>query len=114
MTNKERIQELNDKATQMLLFLSFAIVGAATVNPDKLSAPAAASHLRGAIHWWVWAVFPVLFGVLPLKDFWWSWLPWTEEGWYWFLRWAKIVALFGAVVLSAVGAFQFLGAVTDP
>jgi hypothetical protein len=111
---KERIKELNDKATQMLLFLSFAIVGAATVNADKLPAPAAAAHVRLAISWWVRAVFPVLFGVLPLKDFWWSKLRWSQHGWFSFLLWAKVVFLWAAVLLSAWGAVHFLRAVIDP
>ncbi len=35
---RKRIKELNEKASQMLLFLSFAIVGAATVKQTSLSA----------------------------------------------------------------------------
>jgi hypothetical protein len=31
----DRIKELNDKATQLLLFLSFAMVAAVTLRPDR-------------------------------------------------------------------------------
>jgi hypothetical protein len=110
---RERIKELNEKATQMLLFLSFAIVGAATVNADKLS-PAAAAHVRLAISWWVRAIFPVLLGVLPLKDLWCPKLWWSQHGWFTFLLWAKIAFLWAAVALSVWGAYHFLQAMIDP
>ncbi len=51
----------------MLLFLSFAIVGAATVNADHLGAKP--DLMRSVMLWWACAVFPVLVAVLPLKDF---------------------------------------------
>ena len=109
---KDRINELNAKATQMLAFLSFAIVGAATVEGQKLVTNTVL--VRAAIKWWVLAMFPVLFGVLPVKDFWGKWLPWSERSWLQFMRWLKVFAMIGAVGLSAQGAYRFLQAVLHP
>jgi hypothetical protein len=38
---EKRIEELGNKSTQLLLFLTFAIVGAATLNPGEHSKPPA-------------------------------------------------------------------------
>ena len=109
---KQRINELNEKATQMLVFLSFAIIGAATVDGEKLVTNTVL--VRAAIKWWVFAMFPVLFGVLPVKDFWGKWLPWSERSWLQCMRWLKVLAMIGAVGLSARGAYRFLEAVLHP
>ncbi len=102
----KRIKELNDKASQMLLFLSFAIVGAATVNAEKLPADPVLVHW--AMQLWVWAVFPVLIGVLPLKE-----VRWKNKGWYDLVRRIKVRVMQAAVVLSLLGAVQFLRALWD-
>jgi len=101
---RARIGELNEKSTQMLLFLSFAIVGAATLNAHEL--PANPALVRCAIWWWMVAVFPVLVGVLPAKEFWRS-----QRRWYRGLVWLKFVVLWAAVLLSAMGALQLVRAV---
>ena len=62
--------------------------------------------VRAATWWWMLAVFPVLLGVLPVKD-----MRWNDRAWYRFLVWAKFVLLWLAVTLSAVGAIQFLRSV---
>jgi hypothetical protein len=65
-----RINELSTKSTQLLLFLTFAIVGAATLGTSQSSADQ--TLVRGATWWWILAVFPVLLGVLPVKAFKWN------------------------------------------
>jgi len=99
-----RINELGNKSTQLLLFLTFAILGAATL----MTRDGAAQErlVRAAAWWWMWAVFPVLLGVLPVKDF-----NWNNRRWYRFLVYAKCVLLWGSVILSGIGAIQFLRAV---
>jgi cytochrome bd-type quinol oxidase subunit 2 len=96
---EERIKELNEKATQMLLFLSFAIVAAATVDAHT----ADPDHVRSAMAWWVLAVFPVLLAVAPLKDSWWK-----NEHAYGNLRNFKVWSLRLAIAFSLFGAVQFL------
>ena len=73
-----RINELSSKSTQLLLFLPFAIVGAATLRTAQF--PADQALVRVATWWWILAVFPVLFGVLPVKD-----VKWNNRAWYRFL-----------------------------
>src|SRR5262245_64655830 len=100
-----RINELSTKSTQLLLFLTFAILGAATLRPGQF--PADQALVRVATWWWILAVFPVLLGVLPVKDF-----KWNNRAWYRFLVGAKVLLLWVAVILSGVGAIQFLRAVS--
>jgi hypothetical protein len=99
-----RINELGNKSTQLLLFLTFAILGAATL----MTRDGAAQErlVRAAAWWWMLAVFPVLLGVLPVKDF-----NWNSRKWYRFLVYAKCVLLWGSVILSGIGVIQFLRAV---
>lgn len=66
----ERINELSNKATQLLTFLSFAIVSAVLL--ETAQSPVLAPYQRGAIKWamrfWVMALFPILINVFPVKD----------------------------------------------
>jgi hypothetical protein len=100
-----RIRELGDKSTNLLLFLSFAIVGAASVKYDQL--PADPGLVRSAMRWWMLAVFPVLLGVLPVKE-----LRAGHRRWYGIAVFLKILVLWVAVALSFVGAIQFLRAIS--
>ena len=99
-----RINELGNKSTQLLLFLTFAILGAATLMTKDCAGQE--RLVRAAAWWWMCAVFPVLLGVLPVKDF-----NWNNRRWYRFLVYAKCVLLWTSVILSSVGAMQFLRAV---
>ncbi len=98
-----RINELGNKSTQLLLFLTFAILGAATLMTKDGAAQE--RLVRAAAWWWMWAVFPVLLGVLPVKDF-----NWNNRKWYRFLVYAKCLFLWTSVILSGVGVIQFLRA----
>jgi hypothetical protein len=99
-----RINELATKSTQLLQFLSFAILGAATLRSARLSAE---QTLVRAMWWWTLAVFPILLAVLPVKD-----IRWNSHTWYRFLVWLKFLLLWVAVIFSGVGAIQFLRAVS--
>ena len=99
-----RINELGNKSTQLLLFLTFAILGAATLMTKDCAAQE--RLVRAAAWWWMCAVFPVLLGVLPVKDF-----NWNNRRWYRFLVYAKCLFLWTSVILSSIGAIQFLRAV---
>lgn len=99
-----RINELGNKSTQLLLFLTFAILGAATLMTKDGAAQE--RLVRAAAWWWMWAVFPVLLGVLPVKDF-----NWNNRTWYRFLVYAKCLLLWTSVILSGIGVIQFLRAV---
>ena len=100
-----RINELGNKSTQLLLFLTFAILGAVTLMTRGCTGQE--RLVRAAMWWWMFAVFPVLLGVVPVKDF-----SWNNRRWYEFLVHTKCVLLWASVILSGIGAIQFLRAVS--
>ena len=96
-----RIAELNQKCTQVLIFLSFAIVAVALSSESPLLENA--NLLDKALMKWTAAMFPTVLGILPLKDF-------CEDGlrWYSFVRWLKILLLWLAVPCVFWGAIDFI------
>jgi len=100
-----RINELGNKSTQLLLFLTFAILGAATLMTKDCAGQE--RLVRAAAWWWMWAVFPVLLGVLPVKDF-----RWNNRTWYRFLVCTKCLLLWTSVILSGICAIQFIRAMS--
>jgi len=96
-----RIDELNQKCTQVLLFLSFAIVAVALSSQSPLLAHA--DRLNDALMRWTLAMFPAVLGILPLKDF-------REDSrvWYSFVRWLKVALLWLAVPRVFWGAIDFI------
>lgn len=99
----ERISELNKKSTQILVFLSFALVVAATLRHDSSLRPCQRAALDKATRWWTLAIFPTLVCMLPLKE-----IRESNLGWYRILRWLKFFVLWAAIVFISLGAFQFL------
>jgi hypothetical protein len=103
-----RIKELGDKSTQLLVFLSFAITaavvligyGQVSTNTNLMFDKVAQS---GALRSWVSAIFPVVIGVLPLKEF--SWRP--NHRWYRSVRMFKFCLLWVAIAYIVVGAAKF-------
>ena len=96
-----RIDELNQKCTQVLIFLSFAIVAVALSSQSPLLENA--DLLDKALMRWTVAMFPAVLGILPLKDF-------GEDGlrWYSFVRWLKVDLLWIAVPCVFWGAIDFI------
>lgn len=101
----QRINELGDKATQLLTFLSFAIVSAVLL--ETAQSPGLAPCQRGAIRWamrfWVMALFPILINVFPVKD-----IKWGNARWYDCARWGKFGLLGLSVLLIISGVVKFL------
>jgi hypothetical protein len=96
----QRISELGNKSSLVLLFLSFAMVSAATleaVEGEQLAA------LNGALWWWKLALFPILLGILPMKEFWWK-----SAGWYQCIRWLRFALLWFAVIFISIGVYSFI------
>ena len=102
----DRNKEFGDKSTQLFIFLSFAILGAVTVRSSPSLGTSQTLAVSGAMGWWVWAFYPVLLGVLPLKEF-----GWQKPRWYGFIRWLKVLLLWIAVAFIVCGAFQFTRAI---
>ncbi len=100
-----RLRELNNTASQVLIFLSFAIVAGVTfltLNPGPT--PKAAIH--GALRWWIGAIFPNVIGILPLKE-----IRDRDVRWYRALLWVRFVLMWSAIVCIFVGAIWFFKAV---
>jgi hypothetical protein len=99
---ESRIKELGDKSTQLLLFLSFSFVAVVTMKSDPHIAKTQQHALTIAMRWWVGALVPILFGVVPLKD-----CKWLNPRWYNRIRWLKFVLLWIAIALILFGAGYF-------
>ena len=100
-----RLGELNNTASQVLIFLSFAIVAAVTflaVNPG----PAAKGAIHWALRWWIGAIFPTVIGILPLKE-----IRDRDVLWYRALLWVRFVLMWSAIACIFVGAIWFFKAV---
>jgi hypothetical protein len=100
-----RLGELNNTASQVLIFLSFAIVAGVTfltLNP----VPATKSAIHGALRWWIGAIFPTVFGILPLKE-----IRDRDVRWYRALLWVRFVLMWLAIVCIFIGAIWFFKAV---
>lgn len=104
---RSRIKQLGDKATQLLTFLSFALVVAAILETQgqKLG-PCQTTLMTFAMRCWAGAIFPILIGILPVKEI-------NEDSvkWYNFVRWAKFALLWVAIIAISVGAGFFVCAI---
>jgi hypothetical protein len=100
-----RIEELGNKSSQILLFLSFAIVAAVTLSGACIE-PSKKLAVNQAMRWWVRAVFPTVLGIVPLKEF-----CWECPRWYCLIGWFKFALLWGALICIVWGAWWFLRAV---
>lgn len=102
----ERIEEMNRKSTQVLMFLTFGITAAVLIWSNSTLGARQKELVIGVMRAWVWAIFPVLLGILPVKD-----LRDKNIRWYNFLRWFKFILLWLAVGLVCWGALDFARAV---
>jgi hypothetical protein len=97
-----RINELGAKSSQVLLFLSFAMVSVAILETIK-DAPVTA--LNNALWWWKCALLPILVSIVPLKE-----VRWKVLAWYKFIQWMRIGLIWWAVILIAGGVVSFFRA----
>jgi len=104
---RRRIEGLGDKSTQLLTFLSFAIAAVVFLgygsDSDHGSHQVAQKIVQsGAMQWWISAIFPVLAGVFPVKEF-----RRDNKRWCRIVRWAKFALLWVALGCIVVGAVKF-------
>jgi len=100
----KRIKELGDKATQLLLFLSFAMVSVATLKSSQ-GINASWYPLDTAFFWWKLALLPTLFCVVPLKE-----ISRKNEKAYSNIIKVKLVFLYLAILLIIIGVGYFIAA----
>jgi hypothetical protein len=100
-----RLGELNNTASQILIFLIFAIVAAVTFLTPSLDL-SRRTAVHWALRWWIGAIFPTVIGILPMKEIRERNLPW-----YQMLLWARFVLMWTAIACIFMGALQFFKAV---
>ena len=100
-----RLGELNNTASQILIFLSFAIVAAVTFLTPSLDF-SRRSAVHWALRWWIGAIFPTVIGILPMKE-----IKERNLRWYRALLWARFVLMWAAIACIFLGAIQFFRAV---
>lgn len=100
-----RLRELNDTASQILIFLSFAIVAGVTfLTPAMDLSHRVAVHL--ALRWWIAAIFPTVMGIIPLKE-----VKDEDLVWYRFLLRMRLLLMWSAIICIFIGAIEFFKAV---
>jgi hypothetical protein len=100
-----RLQELNNTASQILIFLSFAIVAGVTyLTPAIDLSRRTAVHF--ALRWWIGAIFPTVAGILPMKE-----VRDKDLVWYRFLLRMRFVLMWSAIICILIGAVEFFKAV---
>jgi len=97
---EDRISELNGKFSQILLFLSFAIVGLATLKTIQGLQPGEIGIYNATLNWWKAALIPTLTGVAPVKELFPDHLI--------RIRTSKIVLLWLAIFVIGGGVLEFL------
>ena len=104
---EKRIKQLGDKASQLLLFLSFALVVAAILETQgNKFGPCQTMLLTFAMRCWAGAIFPILVGVLPVKE-----IRERCEKWYSIVRWSKFALLWAAIICIIIGTIFFVCAI---
>jgi len=98
----ERIKQLGDKSTQLLTFLSFALAVAVLLWSSEVLTDRQKSLLVVAMRRWVLAIFPILLGILPVKEF-----RKNNLRWYSIVRWCKFVLLWVALFFIFWGVILF-------
>jgi len=98
-----RLRDLNQKATQLLTFLSFALVAAILLETSQVSVLTACQKIavKWSLRFWVFSLFPILVVVLPIQEI-------VNRN---HARLFKVVLLWIAVLLIISGAVAFLCAV---
>ncbi len=100
---RKRIEELNRRSAQVLIFLSFGIAAAVLLWTSDLLTNLQQDLLLDAMRWWVLAILPGVMGILPLKE-----IRENSRAWYGFLRWLKFVLLWLAIISIVVGTTYFV------
>jgi len=104
----KRVDELNGKATQILLFLSFAMISVATLeNAKEILAqhPTWPRLLDKSFLYWKLALIPTLICILPVKG-----IRFENETWYHFLVRTKGILLWLSIWLVGLGVYFFVSA----
>jgi hypothetical protein len=103
----ERIEQLGQKSTQVLIFLSFAFLATVTLKSDRTLTQNEQRDLTYAMRCWALALPLILLQVFPVRDLVDYAASWNKAKWYERIRWAKAIVLFISIVMILVGAAYF-------
>lgn len=108
----DRIKELGERATQLLKFLSlgFVVVVLFETSMRNMLTIHQKNLATIAMRWWMGALFFVLIGVLPWKEFC-ILFGWNESDWYRRVRWFKFGLLWITVPVIFFGVVEFFRAI---
>ncbi len=109
----KRIEQLGNKSTQVLIFLSFAFLATVTLKSGPTIAPSQQRALIHAMQCWAIALPFVLLQVLPVRDIVDRAKSWNKARYYEWIRWGKVIFLFAAVLLIIIGAVYFAYAIGE-
>jgi hypothetical protein len=105
----KRIEELNRKGTQLLIFLSIALAGSVLFWSTEDITDLQQDLLLRTMRWWALAILPAIAGILPLKE-----IRENNRSWYSFLRWSKFVLLWLAMICIIWGTAYFIRSTLVP
>jgi len=100
---RKRIEDLNRKSAQILLFLGVGIAATVLLWSTDLLTAIQQDFLLRAMRWWALAILPAVLGILPLKEF-----RENSHRWYGFIRYLKFVLLWLAIISIIIGTMYFL------
>jgi hypothetical protein len=100
---RKRIEELNHRGTQILIFLSFGIAATVLLWSTDLLGTVQQDLLLRAMRWWVLAILPAATGILPLREF-----RENNRRWYGFVRYVKFALIWLAIIFIIAGTTYFL------
>jgi len=101
-----RIDGLNRKSAQLLIFLGIGIVAMILLWSADLLTSSEQDLLLRAMRWWLLALFPAVMGLLPLREF-------RENSrlWYGAVRYFKFALIWLAIAFMVVGTTYFIRSV---
>jgi|SRR5271157_4299386 len=110
---KHRLAELSQRAgNYILLFLSFAVVAAATVLQIPAKRTAVADyiivpnwHMVVALKVWMFSAIPLIVAILPMSEV-------VSEDMLQTIGWIKFIANWAGMLLCIVGIFYFVAGIS--
>lgn len=100
---RKRIEDLNRKSAQILIFLGLGIAALVLLWSTDLLTALQQDLLLRAMRWWALAILPALIAILPLKEF-----RENNRRWYALIRYLKFVLLWLAMIFIIAGTTYFL------
>lgn len=102
---RKRIEELNKKSTQVLMFAGIGMVATVLLWSTDVVTDLQQDLLMATMRWWALAILPAVAGILPLKE-----IRENNRSWYRVVRWSKFLLLWLAILCIVVGTTYFIRA----